>query len=168
MIAGHCLVNDQISFALTCKPIADAIICDTGLACNSIDPAIRFESWRYSWLPQYTVSPVAAVLSARGTARIDRRRLDARVARCKRKLQKEIRDRLNVKQRHGLQLVAVMPPGMEGTPTLGQEKDSDRSVDIAMRPCKSVRRSSRQAAHRARAHLELMTTNRAAVPPRFD
>jgi hypothetical protein len=43
-------VNDQICLALTAKRFASRIIDNKALACNSTNPDVRFEAWRFKWM----------------------------------------------------------------------------------------------------------------------
>ena len=103
MITPKLNVNDQISLALASKPMAVAVVSDQRLACNTSNPHIRFESWRFKWLPLYaeklTGSPEPLFSDWDMTVDSLRKLKQRRLKRCRRKARNDMMARLKVRQR---------------------------------------------------------------------
>ena len=132
-------VNDQICLALTSKSMAIAILNDIHLACNSDDQAVRFETWRFGWLPAYgqTLSSQRTLglrdleLRMNTAKKINVKRL----VRCKRKAQNDMMARLKVRQRTPFRVeVRTANKGRSRSPGFGSDSDweSEHSLNFAL------------------------------------
>lgn len=84
-------VNDQICLAMTSKNFFHRVNFNNHLACNSLNPDIRYEAWRFTWM----VSPTSHCNSLCHCINLDDQgRIKEHLRRCKRSSKRDLRARL--------------------------------------------------------------------------